>query len=69
MKTFICKSHVGHWVAGASIVIASDIDEARKLLDEALISKGLKPRKDDPYELEEVDSEHPQAIILFDGDY
>lgn len=67
MKIFRCTNHDTHFpVGGASIVVASDIDEARKLLDAELKQCGLIP---DNYTLDEIDITKAQAIILNDGNY
>lgn len=69
MKVFICKSHDGHCLDGQSIIVADTIDEAKLLLDEALVEAGLKPSNDRPYELEAVDLSQSHVIILNNGEY
>ena len=70
VKVFVCTNHDHVWPVGvASIVMAKDIEEAQRLLDEALKERGLKAFKESPYTLEEVSIEEPKAIILNDGNY
>lgn len=69
MKVFVSNDHDSHYPVGtASVVIAKDKREARKLLDEALVYKGLKPYAEHPYELEELEMK-PQVKVLVDGNY
>jgi hypothetical protein len=68
LKLFICTDHSGFYPVGtASIIIAPDEEEARKLLDAALTARGLFPIE--YYTLQEVDLDKPTAYILRDGNY
>ncbi len=68
MKVFVSTDHDGHWPVGvASVVVAADETEARRLLDAELRRDGLKP--DEPYTLREVDTGVARAEILCDGNY
>lgn len=70
LKLFTCTDHDGHWPTGAaSIVIAKDRRQAKKLLDAELEADGLKPFKQKSYTLTEVLTTKPHAIILYNGDY
>ena len=70
MKVFICKDHDGHWPVGvASVVVAKSKKSAKKLLDAALLSEGLKKCELSPYTLEEVSLEEPRAYVISSGDY
>jgi len=69
-KLFTCTSHDQHYPVGAaSIVIARDADHACTLLDAELVIRGLKPRSEESYELEQVDTSLAKAIVLNDGNY
>lgn len=70
MKIFTCTNHDTHWpIGGASIIIAKDRKQGKKLLDKELESQGLKPFKQEPYTLVEISSNKARAIILCDGEY
>lgn len=70
MKVYVCTDHDFHWPVGvASVVIAPDIQTARRLLDNQLALDGLAIFDESPYTLQDVSLDMPQAIILCDGDY
>jgi len=70
MRVFTCTSHDYHWPVGvASVVVAESEEAARKLLDEELVSGGLRPFDESPYDLVDVDTNRPHAKILCDGNY
>lgn len=69
MRVFTCTDHDNHWVGVASVIIAVDETEARRVLDAELATHGLKPFAIVPYELREISTESPQAFVLQDGDY
>ncbi len=72
MKLFYSTDHEGHWPVGvASVVIAENVSEARRLLTEALAGEGLRSQssRGEGFTLREVDLTIPQAIILNNGDY
>ena len=70
LKLFTCLDHDTHWpIGGASIIIAEDKRQARRLLDEALDQKDLKTFQQDPYTLKQVRMDKAIAIILRDGEY
>ena len=67
---YTCNNHDSHYPVGcASVVVAQDLAEARELLDKQLISCGLRPYKNKPYDLIKVCLEAPAATILCDGNY
>lgn len=67
LKLFTCDDHACFYPVGvASIVLAADEDDARRLLNNALVKKRLTPGD---YTLVEVDMTVSQAIILQDGEY
>jgi hypothetical protein len=68
LKVFTCRDHVTHWVGGASIVIAEDESEARRLLIAKLATHGLTQAQE-PFGLIEIDLTVPRAIVLQNGDY
>lgn len=69
LKLFTCLDHDSVWIGGASIIIAEDKRQARRLLDEALDQQNLKVFQQDPYTLKQVRMNKAKAIILRDGDY
>lgn len=70
MRLFICTDHDDHWPVGvASVVVARDEDEARRLLDQELMGRGLRPHARKAYTFREVDLSAPVAIVMCDGNY
>ncbi len=72
MKLFYSTDHAGHWPVGvASIVVAENEDDARRLLAEALAAEGLRAQssRDDGFTLHEIDLSKGHAIVLNNGDY
>jgi hypothetical protein len=67
LKVFTCTDHKGHWPVGvASVVIAANETEARRLLDIALLEEGLDV---DEYSLREIPANEPRAVVLNNGEY
>lgn len=70
MKLFTCIDHDGHWPVGvASIIVARNETEAKKLLDEVLHEDGLETFEKKPYTLQEIDLNKPKAVLLHSGEY
>jgi hypothetical protein len=71
MKVYTCNDFWGFYPVGsAAVVVANDEAEARKLLDAALIERGLRKAVDEAsYTLRELAFDAPSAVILVDGDY
>ena len=70
MKVYTCKDHDAHWPVGvASVIIANNEEEAKQLLDLALIEQGLGGFDDEPYTLEEMDITEPGVEMLCNGSY
>ncbi len=69
LKLFTCTDHDSHCIGVASIVLAESEQQARELLDAALIEQGLKPYELEAYTLTEVDQTTAQAMVLRNGDY
>lgn len=70
MKIYTYTDHDHHWPVGvASVVVAKDENEARELLDNTLVSIGLKPSEIKSYTLVELDTNHAHATVLRDGNY
>lgn len=68
LKVFVCTDHDGHWPVGVcSVVVAFTEDNAREMLQAALILDGLDPRK--PFTFQVLNTSNPQAIVLLNGDY
>lgn len=70
MKVFTCIDHNGVYPVGvASVVVSENEQEARMLLDAVLIDHKLALDANDPYTLQELDTDKPVAKILRDGNY
>jgi hypothetical protein len=68
VKVFTCNDHVGVWLFGVSVIVATDEAEAQSLLCNALIAAGLMLEQT-PFALTELDTGTARAVILWDGDY
>lgn len=68
LRVFTCTDHAGRWVGVASVVVAPDEPEARKLLTKALIDARLD-NEHASFTLNELNLAEPSAVILQDGDY
>lgn len=67
MKVYICTDHDTFYsVGGCSIVVAKDEEEAKKLLTDALLKRGLDPTL---FTLRRIKHTMAGAEILLDGDY
>ena len=70
MKVFTCDDHDFFWPVGvASVIVAKDRREAKKLLDQRLKEKGLKTFEGRKYTLVEMSMDKAEAKIICDGDY
>lgn len=70
MRLFTCTDHDTHWpVGGASVILAESEAAARVILDQELLSQGLKPSSEKPYELVERSMHAQFAYVLNDGNY
>jgi hypothetical protein len=70
MNVWTCDDHDTFYPVGAaSVVVAPTIEEARALLDKALVEKGLRPSGEKPYTLLPLSTARPVAVILVDGNY
>lgn len=70
MKIFTCTDHDSHYPVGvASVIVAKDRREAKRLLDAELVAEGLKPWKEEKYTLEELPLHYKHAVILNNGEY
>jgi hypothetical protein len=68
LNVYTCTDHAGHWPAGvASVVVAETEDMARDLLAAELKTHGLDETK--PFTLRRINTAHPKAFVLLDGDY
>lgn len=67
MNVYTCVDHDGHWVGGASVVVAPSEEEARRLLLVELQSHGLNGNK--LFTLRQINIAEPRAFVLQDGDY
>lgn len=69
MKIFTCKSFKGYWPVGTSaVIVAEDVNEAKKLLEQELADIGLT-QAIPIAKIKELPTSNPKAIILNDGDY
>lgn len=67
MNVYTCVDHDGHYPVGvASVVVAPTEEEAREILEGALVKHGLSTR---PFTLRRINIAEPRAFILNDGDY
>jgi hypothetical protein len=70
VNVYVCTDHDGRWPVGvASVVVAGDENEARRLLDAKLTEIHLKPSNVCPYTLQQISTEGPAALVLLEGDY
>lgn len=70
MKVYMCNDHDSHYPVGcASVIVARNYVEARKLLDEQLVANGLRPYEERHYSLTQICLEIPTATILCNGNY
>jgi hypothetical protein len=70
MKIFTNTEFYGHYPVGSSaLIVAKDVESAKKLLAGELEKIGLAGQKLDDSGFVEVDPSSPIAIILNDGDY
>lgn len=70
MKVFTCTDHDGHWPVGISVVVvAPSLDDAKRVLDEALRGDGLKPVAEGEYTLNLVDTTIANAVVHHDRNY
>lgn len=69
-KVFICQDHDSFYPTGvASVIIAANIGQAKRLLNNELIRIGLKPFNKKPYTLQELNLSKSEAYIINDGNY
>lgn len=69
LRVWTCTTFEGHHPVGTSaVIVADDKEEARRLLNSALICAYLPPLLDKD-ELVELDLEKAHAVVLQDGDY
>lgn len=67
---YVCTDHDGHYPVGvASVIVAWNEAEARKLLDASLVEHGLKPYDKHPYTLTAIALDVSYAGVLCNGDY
>lgn len=70
LTIYYCTDHDGHNPTPvASIVVAKNKTQAKKLLDAKLVARGLKPWCEHRYTLTALSSACANAVILADGDY
>jgi hypothetical protein len=70
MKVFTCQDHDYHYPVGvASVVIAPNVEEARKALDKQLLKRGLRGYEGKSYTLNEMNTKRTDALVMCCGDY
>lgn len=67
MNVYTCNDHEGFWLGACSVIVASNEDEAKKLLESALKAHGLT--KEMPFTLRKLNTGESRAFILLDGEY
>lgn len=67
LNVYTCTDHEGHWAGVASVVVAETEDVARDLLIAELKEHGLRQVR--PFTLRRINTAHPKAFVLQDGDY
>ena len=56
-------------VGVASVIVAKDRQQAKCLLDKALVAASLLPYKEEKYTLQEMSIDDPVAVVLLIGSY
>lgn len=70
LNVYVCTDHDNFWPVGcASVIFAETMGQAQRLLDAALVEKGLKPHAESGYTLELLSMGEPKAVVLWDGNY
>lgn len=69
-RIFACTNFRGYWPVGvASVVVASDKNEARELLDKKLKEAKIPVETGGEYDLVEIPLQEKGAVILNNGDW
>lgn len=69
MKVFYNNNFSGHWPVGTSaVIVASNQEEAKRMLEDQLSTEGLK-QECDIDDFVEINSDAQSVIILQNGDY
>lgn len=69
-RVFACTNFRGYWPVGvASVVVAIDKQEARRLLDQKLKETGIPVESDGSYDLTEINIRDKGAVILNNGEW
>lgn len=69
LGVYVCNQFTGYWPVGtAAVVVAESQEHAAKLLNEQLLSQGLKGDAD-ANAMALVMQTSPQVVILCDGNY
>lgn len=69
LMVFTCTDHdTLHPLSPSSIIVAHNVEEAKRLLDRKLLAVKCKPYSGSKYTLKAVDMRKPQAIILNMGE-
>lgn len=68
LNVYTCTDHDGFYPVGvASVVVAETEEIARDLLKTELKEHGLDYHK--PFTLRRINTAHPKAFVLLNGDY
>ena len=69
-RIYACTNFRGYWPVGvASVVVAMDKREARRLLDQKLKAAGIPVETNGSYDLTEIDIQSKGVVILNDGEW
>lgn len=69
-RVYACTDFRGYWPVGvASVIVAADKREAKRLLDQKLREAGIPIEGDGDYTLTEISIEQKGAVILNKGDW
>ena len=66
LQVWVSTDHAGHWVGGASVVVARSEMEAHVVLSAALAERGLSTAG---FTLRPLPLDQVQALILHSGEY
>jgi hypothetical protein len=64
LKVYVCTIHKDEPSNVGSVVVAANEDEARELIDAALVVKFMASLESQPYTLLEVDLQNPHVMLL-----
>jgi len=70
VNVYTCTNFKGHWPVGtAAVVVATDSLEAASILNNELREKHSLPGNARSFDMIELNTSEPLAVVLNDGDY